>query len=189
MAIEQKRVAEVIRVSTLAQAGDDRYGIPAQKAENAETADRYNLRIVRSFEIEGVSGADMMTDPRTQELIALMESGAVDGVVVREFSRLLRPEDYGDWRLLKTFQDNSVTLYLPSGPLDLNEKWGASLPINLRAWRTLSAAQYVTERLGASAERCTPGCYAAVRYLWELALRISAGTIQRRRSALKRHTS
>jgi site-specific DNA recombinase len=133
MANAQGRVAEVIRVSTLAQAGEDRFGIPAQRAENSQTVKHNGLQLVRSFQIKGVSGADMLDDPNTQELIRMMDAGMLDGVVCREFSRLMRPDDYGDWAILKAFQRNNVVLYLPSGPLDLNDKNGRFLATNLAA--------------------------------------------------------
>ena len=98
-----KRVIELIRVSTLAQAGNDRASIPAQRAANRKTALAYGLTIVRSIEIADVSGAAVLRSPEMQELLKLIESEDIHGVVVREFSRIMRPDKFGDYVLFGAF--------------------------------------------------------------------------------------
>ncbi|MGA9061073.1 MAG: recombinase family protein [Terracidiphilus sp.] len=118
------RVAEWVRVSDESQAAPERFGIPAQRTVNRETCKRYSLEIVKTFQVEDVSGKDIMLAPETHELIELMHSGRIQGVVAREFSRLMRPDDFGDYVLLGAFQKTNTILYLPEGPIDLNEKMG-----------------------------------------------------------------
>jgi DNA invertase Pin-like site-specific DNA recombinase len=91
-----KQVIELIRVSTAEQAGDDRASIPAQRAVNRQTAARHGLEIVRTVEISDVSGAAVLKSPEMQELLTAIQSPNIDGVVAREFSRLMRPENFGD---------------------------------------------------------------------------------------------
>src|SRR5271154_3788907 len=129
------KVIELIRVSTEGQAADDRASIPAQRAANKRTAGQYGLEIVRSIEISDVSGTSVLKAPEIQELIELMQSPAVHGVVTREFSRLMRPENFADYALLQTFVDTKTVLYLPDGPIDLASKTGRLLGI-LRAAMT-----------------------------------------------------
>ena len=117
-------VAEWVRVSDESQAAPERFGIPAQRTVNRETAKRYELEIVQTFQVEDVSGKDVMAASETKELIELMQSGRVRGVVSREFSRLMRPDDFGDYYLLAVFQKTNTLLYLPEGPIDLNQKMG-----------------------------------------------------------------
>jgi DNA invertase Pin-like site-specific DNA recombinase len=62
--------------------------------------------------------------PEIQELIRLMQSPDIAGVVAREFSRLMRPENFEDFALLQVFADTKTVLYLPEGPLDLSNKTG-----------------------------------------------------------------
>jgi DNA invertase Pin-like site-specific DNA recombinase len=119
-----KKVIELIRVSTEAQAATDRASIPAQKAVNLRTCVNFGLEIVRSIQMADVSGACVSEAPEMHDLIEAMQSPNIDGVVAREFSRLMRPENFEDYRLLQAFVDSKTVLYLPEGPLDLSSKIG-----------------------------------------------------------------
>src|ERR1019366_7291163 len=119
-----KKVLELIRVSTEAQAAGDRASIPAQRAVNRRTCAQYGLEIAKSIEISDVSGASVLLAPEIQQLLALMQSPDIDGVVTREFSRLMRPENFADYALLQAFVDAKTILYLPEGPIDLTTKTG-----------------------------------------------------------------
>jgi site-specific DNA recombinase len=119
-----KKVIELIRVSTEQQAAGDRASIPAQRAVNARTCSQYGLEIVRTIEVTDVSGACVVMTPEIQELVRLMQSPEIHGVVTREFSRLMRPENFADYALLQAFVDSNTVLYLPEGPIDLSSKMG-----------------------------------------------------------------
>jgi DNA invertase Pin-like site-specific DNA recombinase len=119
-----KQVIELIRVSTAQQATEDRASIPAQRTVNRRTCQNYGLEIVRSIEISDVSGASVLLAPEIQELIRLMQSPSIHGVVAREFSRLIRPDSFADFALLQAFSDSKTILYLPEGPIDFNNKTG-----------------------------------------------------------------
>ncbi|MGA8086442.1 MAG: recombinase family protein [Terracidiphilus sp.] len=119
-----KKVIELIRVSTEQQAALDRASIPAQRTVNRRTCQLYGLEIVGSIELADVSGASVLLAPEIQELMRLMQSPDIDGVVAREFSRLMRPENFTDYALLQAFSDSKTILYLPEGPIDLNSKTG-----------------------------------------------------------------
>ena len=85
---------------------------------------QYGLEIVPSIELWDVSGACVLLAPEIQQLIQAMGSPEIDGVVAREFSRLMRPENFEDFALLQVFVDSKTVLYLPEGPIDLNSKTG-----------------------------------------------------------------
>jgi site-specific DNA recombinase len=122
-----KSVIELIRVSTEGQASEDRAGIPAQREANRRTAQAYGLTIVKSIEIVDVSGAAVLSSPQMQELLRMIESPEIHGVVAKEFSRLMRPEKFTDYALLQQFIDTRTVLYLPDGPIDLASKSGRLL--------------------------------------------------------------
>jgi len=65
-----------------------------------------------------------MLASETHDLIKLMKSGRIQGVVAREFSRLMRPDDFADYVLLSEFQKTKTILYLPEGTIDFNDKMG-----------------------------------------------------------------
>jgi DNA invertase Pin-like site-specific DNA recombinase len=122
-----KNAIELIRVSTEVQASEDRAGIPAQREVNRRTAQAYGLKIVKSIEIVDVSGTAVLSSPQMQELLRMMESPDIHGVVTKEFSRLMRPEKFTDYALLQQFIDTGTVLYLPDGPIDLASKSGRLL--------------------------------------------------------------
>ena len=74
-----------------------------------------------------MSGASVLQSPEIQELIRLMQSPDISGVVAREFSRLMRPENFADYVLLQAFVDSKTVLYLPDGPIDFSSKSGRLL--------------------------------------------------------------
>ncbi len=74
-----------------------------------------------------------------QELLKLMEEPEICGVVAKEFSRLMRPENFADYVLLQHFIDTGTVLYLPEGPIDLASKHG-------RLYGTIRAAMAGVER-------------------------------------------
>lgn len=122
-----KKVIELIRVSTLQQAGDDRFSIPAQRTINRKTAAAHGLSLVKSIEISDVGGSDVLAAPEIQELLRLIQDPEIHGVVAREFSRLMRPENLGDFSLLQSFADSNTLLFLPDGPIDFSAKTGRLL--------------------------------------------------------------
>lgn len=122
-----KKVIQLIRVSTEGQAASDRAGIPAQRAANQSTAAQYGLQIIRTIQITDVSGTAVLHSPGMQELLRLMESSDVHGVVAKEFSRLMRPENFCDYALLQHFINTRTVLYLPDGPLDFSSEAGKLL--------------------------------------------------------------
>lgn len=123
----QKNVIEQIRTSTKGQADEDRFGIPAQKAINRATAAAHGLRIVKTISIVDVSGAHVLCSPQMQDLLQLIGDPNIDGVVTKEFSRLMRPENFADYAILQRFAETGTALYLPDGVLDLSSESGKLL--------------------------------------------------------------
>jgi DNA invertase Pin-like site-specific DNA recombinase len=82
------------------------------------------LEIVETLELINVSGASVLRTPEMQRLLKRIEDPKIHGVVVREFSRVMRPDNFADYILLQTFQDTGTVLYLPDGPIDFASKTG-----------------------------------------------------------------
>src|SRR5713101_1733692 len=135
-----KRAIELVRVSTVGQASDDHASIESQRTLNRRTASQYGLTIIRSIEMAGVSGTAVLLAPEMQEMIRLMSDPEIHGIVAREFSRLMRPENYADYALLQVFVDTQTILYLPEGPIDFASTDG-------RLMGTLKAAMGGVERM------------------------------------------
>jgi DNA invertase Pin-like site-specific DNA recombinase len=119
-----KKVLQLLRVSTEGQAGDDKAGLAAQRAVNQRTAANYGLEIVRTIEMSDVSGTAVLRAPEMRELLRLIESPDIHGVIAKEFSRLMRPENFKDYELLQVFVDTRTVLYLPDGLIDFSSSMG-----------------------------------------------------------------
>lgn len=129
-----KRAIQLIRVSTESQATDDRASIPSQKAINQRTANAYGLSIVRTVQMSDVSGTAVLQAPEMIELLEWIKDTEIHGVVAREFSRLMRPEDFSDYYILQVFADTKTILYLPEGPIDFSNKMGRVYGVMQAAW-------------------------------------------------------
>lgn len=148
----RKQAIALIRVSTEGQAADDRAGIPAQRAAIHKTAQRYGLEIVRTIELVDVSGARILTAPETAELFRLMELPEMHGVIAKEFSRLMRPQDLSDFAILQRFIETQTVLYLPDGPVDFSNKSGRLFG-GIRALMAGFERQEVLERMNDAKEQ------------------------------------
>jgi DNA invertase Pin-like site-specific DNA recombinase len=122
-----KAVIQLLRVSTEAQAAEDRASIPAQRAVCAKIAQQYGLTILDTVELVDVSGAAILRAPEMQKLLETIQRGEIHGVVAREFSRLMRPENFADFIILQGFAETKTLLYLPDGPMDFSSKSGRLL--------------------------------------------------------------
>lgn len=138
----------LIRVSTDKQAAEDKGGIPAQQAACKRIAELNNLELKWMIQIEGVSGAAVMRSPGMKELIRIVQSGQCVGVVLREESRLMRPEAFGDYSLLGILEANNVKLFLVDREIDLSTPDGklwAQIKFGMSAYeRTLIRDRMVT---------------------------------------------
>ena len=146
-----KKVIQLIRVSTEGQAGDDRAGIQAQRETNGRTARAYGLEVVKTVTIIDVSGSAVLRSPEMQQLLDLIKSPEIHGVLAKEFSRLMRPDNFADYVLLQHFIETKTILYLPDGPMDLASKQGKLLGAIRAAMAGLERADIV-ERTQAAKE-------------------------------------
>jgi DNA invertase Pin-like site-specific DNA recombinase len=117
-------VVALIRVSTDAQAAEDRAGIPAQKTACKQIAEKNGLTTKWVVQIEGVSGAAVMFSPGMKRLQQIVRSGQCHGIVMKEHTRLLRPDNFADYALLELLKDHHVRLYTTDGVLDLSTNTG-----------------------------------------------------------------
>ena len=118
------RVIALVRVSDLEQANDDKHGIPRQKTQINNGAKLHDVEIIRWVIVVDVSGKDVMNDEDFQQIFADLRSGAADGVIVAEQSRLVRPGRWSDFGILDIFRDNKRQIWTPSARIDPNTKEG-----------------------------------------------------------------
>jgi DNA invertase Pin-like site-specific DNA recombinase len=118
------KVVEILRVSTQEQSGDDRAGIPRQKGANALTIEKHGLTIIKTIQIIDVSGTSVMHTPEIHGMITMLRSGQIGGVVVADWDRLIRLDNFNDFTLLQHFKETQTLIYLPDQVIDLNTQSG-----------------------------------------------------------------
>ena len=114
----------LIRVSTQEQSSEKHAGIPAQRHAIEGMARQRSIELIETIEITDVSGSRVLSAPAFQRFLRLLEKPSVQAVVTKEFSRVMRPENFNDYVILQTFVDNGITLHLPDGPIDFSNKFG-----------------------------------------------------------------
>ncbi len=129
----------LIRVSTLDQATADKGGIDAQRDSCKKIAEHHDLNLRWVIQLEGVSGAAVKRSPKFHDLLRIVKSGECAGVVLKEESRLMRPESFGDYEVFETLQEYNVSLYLLDRVVDFSTYEG-------RFMATLMAAVAGRER-------------------------------------------
>src|SRR5471030_254522 len=89
----------LVRVSTAGQADESRAGIPAQREAIRKIAAAYSIQIApeHHFELTDVSGASVLLSTDYQRFLRVLERPDISAVVTKEFSRLMRPENFGDY--------------------------------------------------------------------------------------------
>jgi DNA invertase Pin-like site-specific DNA recombinase len=117
-------VVELLRVSTQGQAAEDRLSLAAQHSTNIRTAGLHGLEIIETIEVVE-SGAAVARGPAMKRLLAIASGGRAQGILLAEFSRLFRPEDWRDYAILQTLAEAGAKIYEPSGAIDLESDSGA----------------------------------------------------------------
>ena len=125
----KKKVIALLRVSGAAQAARDREGLPVQRDDCLALAAAHNLDIVEWVELDGVSGAAVLSDLRFQGLLARLREPRISGVVVGAFDRLFRRGRFSDYAILDAFVDARAMLYTPQGVYDLEADSDALLGV------------------------------------------------------------
>lgn len=118
------KVIEFIRVSTEEQGADDRAGLARQKEANTKTIQTYDLTVIKTIILIDVSGTSVVHTPEVKEMISIMVSGQIQGVVLSDWDRLIRLDNFNDFTLLQHFKETKTLVYLPDQVIDLNTPSG-----------------------------------------------------------------
>jgi site-specific DNA recombinase len=118
------KAIEFLRVSTSEQGQDDRAGIPRQMQVNAMTAKKFHLTIIKTVRMVDVSGTSVLQTPEVKELLQLIKSPDVSGIIVADWDRLIRLDNFRDFALLENLKETHTKIYLPDQEIDLNTQAG-----------------------------------------------------------------
>ena len=106
------------RVSSRGQAAADRGGIPGQQLITDLVIQRHELSVAQSFQIVAVSGWRMFDTPVGRQILQLIQDPNIDGVVVAEPSRILRPKKWQHLAVLDQFVSSHTLIYTPDEVMD-----------------------------------------------------------------------
>ena len=118
------RAIELRRLSIKEQSEKGQEVLLRQKDINKFTVESKGIDIVKTFEIMDVSGTSVLETPEIAELISLIKSADIQGVVVADVDRLMRPDNFNDFGLLQKFKETNTKILLPDQTIDLNTQSG-----------------------------------------------------------------
>lgn len=131
-ALVRPRVVGLTRVSTADQGRDDRGGVPRQRQIIEQTIATKNLDCLRIYELSDCSGTQVLHNPDVQEILQLVASKVVDGLVVADLDRLFRPSEPTDYAILQVFKDTGAVIYSGDTEYRLQDK-DSALFANIRS--------------------------------------------------------
>lgn len=141
----RRRVVGLVRVSTISQYADSRGGPPRQRAVIEATIKNKNLDCLRVYELADVSGTDVIRNPTVIEILQLVSSGVVTGLVVADLDRLFRPSEPTDYAILQVFKDTGAIIYSGDTEYNLQSK-DSALFANIRSAISGFELQLMRER-------------------------------------------
>jgi len=124
-----RKVIGLLRVSSEAQAGADRQGLPAQRHVCERVALTHDLEIIDWVQLEGVSGAAVLGDRRFEALLTRLSDPQIAGIVAADFDRLFRRGRFADYAILDAFADTGSLLFTADTVLDPMEDTGGLLGV------------------------------------------------------------
>lgn len=118
------RVISLQRLSTEEQNSDGRAGLLRQEEELRLAATRWNLEIVKRFQIIDVSGTQVAESQIFQDILESLKDPLIRGLVVPAIDRLIRPDDFRSFSIFDFFIKNSKLIFTPSSQINVSEDPG-----------------------------------------------------------------
>jgi DNA invertase Pin-like site-specific DNA recombinase len=102
---QPKNALALIRVST------DSQDLSRQKTDIERLKTRYNLNIIRTLSLHGVSGTSTLDNQQVQQLLREMQQSGIDGLACSAVDRVFRPKRYASFAILDAFADAQKLLW------------------------------------------------------------------------------
>lgn len=144
------KTAARLRVYGLARVSTAEQDMARQLVDIHRICQRENLNMIELVEAPDVRGKDIAEHPSVFGLIRALETGAIDGVVVSELSRLVRPEDM-DFGLARIIKEHRKLVWDTSGVLDANTSGGFWMTL-LKGGMAGQEISYMRDRVGGAKE-------------------------------------
>jgi len=153
--------AAYLRVSTDAQAGEDRFGLSVQKEDIIKYAKSNNIEITDFYIEEGVSGSKL-DRPKLNALIKAAENKVFDFVIVAKLDRIARDLMAQLW-IEKELLKHNIEIISVAEPMRANDPTGKLFRQIIGAFAEFEKAR-ITERMtGGRIQKAKQGNYAGGR--------------------------
>jgi DNA invertase Pin-like site-specific DNA recombinase len=100
-----KKIISLLRVST------DLQDLSRQRTDVRRVIAAHGLDVLRTVEVDGVSGRHVQQDPQFQAIFRDLQRADVAGVAISALDRLFRPEQYSDFCILDYFRANRKLIF------------------------------------------------------------------------------
>jgi DNA invertase Pin-like site-specific DNA recombinase len=153
----KRKVVALVRVSTEDQAKEDRGGVDRQLEVIHHCIRIGELDCIETIILKGVSGTEVRHNREIQRILQLIESRQIDGVVVADLDRLMRPAAGGAYALLDPFIDSKATNFASGQQLDFANPVTHLIVKILLSFAEFERSLILTRTSGAVRELCRKG--------------------------------
>ena len=154
-------VASYVRVSTEAQAGPERYGLSAQRADITAYALSHDMQIIQTFEDAGVSGATL-DRPGLSDLLSSASQHAFSVVIVAKLDRVARDLMYQLW-IEKELLKAGVEIISVAEPTNGSDPTSHLFRQIIGAFAEFEKARITSRMSGGRKQKAKEGGYAGGR--------------------------
>ena len=152
-----RKVLALLRVSTDDQGKEDRGGLARQLEVCEQTIRMQKLDCVETVTLVGVSGTEVRGNREIQRILGMMESGEIDGVVVADLDRLVRPAAGEDYAVLDPFIDAKGTIFAAGQEFDFANPISILMVKLLISFAEFERTLILNRSRGAVRELCRSG--------------------------------
>jgi DNA invertase Pin-like site-specific DNA recombinase len=152
-----RKVVMLLRVSTKGQAKDDRGGLPRQLEVCEQTVRMLQLTCIETVTLRGVSGTEVRGNREIKRILAMIDNREIDGVVVADLDRLVRPAAGEDFAILDPFIDAKATIFANGQGFDFSNPVSILMVRLLISFAEFERMLIANRSRGAVRELCRSG--------------------------------
>jgi site-specific DNA recombinase len=156
-----KKAVAYLRVSTDAQANEDRHGLDIQRNEILEYCKKNNIELIEQYIDAGVSGSKM-SRPELDRMLKDAESKAFTQVIVAKLDRVAR-DTFAQLWIEKELLKHDIEIVSVAEPMSAADPAGQLFRTMISAFATFERARINDRMTGGRLEKAKTGKYSGGR--------------------------
>jgi len=156
-----KKAVAYLRVSTDAQANEDRHGLDVQRNEILEYCQKNNIELIEQYIDAGVSGSKMIR-PALDKMLKDAESKAFTQVIVAKLDRVAR-DTFAQLWIEKELLKHDIEIVSVAEPMSAADPAGQLFRTMISAFATFERARINDRMTGGRLEKAKTGKYSGGR--------------------------